>query len=64
MMHPTKVNDIFPTDPSLDHFWNRAKSQLPITDSNELYALLSIHHNTLLNSIRSETQESNHDKQN
>lgn len=43
-----KVNDIYPTDESLEHFHIRAKAQLPINDVNELVTLLAIHQNTIL----------------
>lgn len=49
--HELKINDVFVTDPSLDHFWQRAKAKLPITDVNELYVLLSIHKNTIIHEI-------------
>ena len=46
-----KINDVYPTDPSLKYFWARAKAQLPIRDPNELMALLAIHQNTILHTI-------------
>lgn len=49
--HEIKVNDVFPTDPSFEHFWHRAKASLPITDTNELFALLCIHQNTIINQL-------------
>lgn len=52
-----KVNDIYPTDESLDHFFIRAKARLPITDENELIALLFIHQNTIINQMISNPEK-------
>lgn len=47
-----KINDIYPTDESLDACWFRLKSSLPITDENQLFALFNIHQNTILNELK------------
>lgn len=51
-----KINDIFPTDESLDACWFRMKSSLPITDENQLFALMTIHQNTVLAALADATQ--------
>lgn len=43
-----KRNSIYPTMPSLDTVILKAYSELPITDKNQLYAIIMTYHNTLL----------------
>ncbi len=43
-----KRNSIYPTMPSLNTVILKAYSELPITDKNQLYAIIMTYHNTLL----------------
>lgn len=38
-------NDVYKTAPSLDAAWLEIKSNLPITDANQAFALLMQYHN-------------------
>ena len=51
----TKRNSIYPTMPSLDTVILKAYSELPITDKNQLYAIIMTYHNTLLNQLKEES---------
>lgn len=51
-----QANPIYPTDDNLDISISRFKAALPITDENELFALLMIHQNTLIKALK----EQNH----
>ena len=42
---------VFPCKDSLQDAVDYIKGQLPITDSNTLYALLMLYHNTLLQAV-------------
>lgn len=46
-----QTNSIYPTDDSLDIPLHRIKSQLPLTDMNELIPLLMIWQNTLIKTM-------------
>lgn len=52
-----KRNSIYPTMPSLDTVILKAYSELPITDKNQLYAIIMTYHNTLLNQLKEESNE-------
>lgn len=52
-----KRNSIYPTMPSLDTVILKAYSELPITDKNQLYAIIMVYHNTLLNQLKEESNE-------
>lgn len=52
-----KRNSIYPTMPSLDTVILKAYSELPITDKNQLYAIIMTYHNTLLNQLKEEGNE-------
>lgn len=52
-----KPNPIYPTMPSLDTVILKAYSELPITDKNQLYAIIMVYHNTLLNQLKEESNE-------
>ena len=52
-----KRNSIYPTMPSLDTVILKAYSELPITDKNQLYAIIMNYHNTLLNQLKEESNE-------
>lgn len=44
-------NPVFPTDDNLDISLARIKSNLPITDENELFTMLMIWQNTLIKTL-------------
>lgn len=48
-----KRNSVYPTMPSLDTVILKAYSELPITDKNQLYAIIMVYHNTLLAELES-----------
>ena len=48
-----KPNTVYPTMPSLDTVILKAYSELPITDKNQLYAIIMTYHNTLLAELES-----------
>ena len=52
-----KRNSIYPTMPSLHTVILKAYSELPITDKNQLYAIIMVYHNTLLNQLKEESNE-------
>ena len=49
-----KPNSVYPTMPSLDTVILKAYSELPITDKNQLYAIIMVYHNTLLEQLKEE----------
>lgn len=49
-----KPNPVYPTMPSLDTVILKAYSELPITDKNQLYAIIMVYHNTLLEQLKEE----------
>lgn len=51
---------IYTVSDSLDEAWELISSQLPITDRNELKALLMNYHNTLVTEITKESKSENH----
>ena len=52
-----KPNSVYPTMPSLDTVILKAYSELPITDKNQLYAIIMVYHNTLLKQLKEESNE-------
>lgn len=49
---PTAPMNVFPTLGSLQDVVELGESQLPITDKNELFALLMAYHNTLFKQVQ------------
>lgn len=47
-----KPQPVFPTMGSIQEVIDLAESRLPITDKNDMTALLAIYHNTLLKLIK------------
>lgn len=52
-----QVNDIYPTDTSLDACWHRFRSSLPIKSENDLFALFIIHQNTVITELGKKENE-------
>ena len=48
----TKPMNLFPTMNNCDEVIQLAKSRLPLKSINEVYSLLMIYHNTLLNQLK------------
>ena len=51
-LSPPKPQPVFPTMGSIQEVIDLAESRLPITDKNDMTALLAIYHNTLLKLIK------------
>jgi hypothetical protein len=49
---PVKQHSLFPVKDSLYEATSTLKESLPITDENELHALLMMYHNTLLEALK------------
>lgn len=48
-----QVNNVFKTADSLEDAWLEIKSNLPLTDANQAFALIMQYHNTLLKEVQS-----------
>lgn len=51
-LSPPKPQPVFPTMGSIQEVIDLTESRLPITDKNDMTALLAIYHNTLLKLIK------------
>lgn len=47
---------LFPTAGTLNEVVDLGESRLPITNQNELFSLLMVYHNTLLQTVKQTTQ--------
>lgn len=52
-----QVNEVFPTDASLDACWHRFRNSLPIKSENDLFTLFMIHHNTVITELGKKDNE-------
>jgi hypothetical protein len=52
MQNKPQQYSLFPTRDSVEEVIEEAKAQLPITDENQLVALLQIHQNTLISLLK------------
>ena len=53
----TQPMNLFPTMNNCDEVIHLAKSRLPLKSINEVYSLLMIYHNTLLNQLKLEEEQ-------
>lgn len=54
--HSLEQQSLFPTRTSMEEVIAEAKAALPITNENQLIALLQLQQNTLLNTLTSGTE--------